>query len=225
MPKLAKDLQGRLETSRRLDWVMEECQRLEQVRPAPPNPPEVMMMRIKGSSRLAPRDLAVLKELFLFREEEAQRMDCPPFRVISNEAIITLSAAPGLELHKVHGIPGGIARRSGNLIRDAIQRGMHGPEVLRPPRTNNNPWTPGAQARLRSLKAWRVRHGDSLDLDPALLWPAASLERLALGWNGSSDESPDEGAQEVRDWQRREFSQDIKQALVQAFEEDNPGQS
>ena len=224
LPKLAKDLQGRLETARRLDWVMEECQRLEQVRPAPPSPPEVMMMRIKGSSRLAPRDLAVLRELFLFREDEARRMDCPPFRVITNEAIIILSAAPGLELHKVRGIPGGIARRSGKLIREAIHRGMNGPEMLRPPRTNNNPWTPEAQARLRSLKAWRVRQGDSLELDPALLWPAVSLERLALGWNGSADESPDEGAREVRDWQRREFSQDIRQALVQAFEGNDSGQ-
>ena len=151
-------------------------------------------------------------------------MDCPPFRVITNEAIIILSAAPGLELHKVRGLPGGIARRSGNLIREAIHRGMNGPEMLLPPRAKNNPWTLEAQARLRSLKAWRVRQGDSLELDPALLWPAVSLERLALGWNGSADESPDEGAQEVRDWQRREFSQDIRQALVQAFEGNDSGQ-
>ena len=61
-------------------------------------------------------------------------------------------------------------------------------------------------------------------MDPALLWPAVSLERLALGWNGSADESPDEGAQEVRDWQRREFSQDIRQALIQAFEGNDSGQ-
>ena len=217
LPDLASCLQRRLATACRIDWVMEECQRLEQVLYSPPAPPEVMMLRIKGSSRLGPRELAVLKELFLYREEEAQRMDCPPFRVLTNEALLTLAVSPSLELRKVRGLPGGIARRAGDLIRDAIQRGTSGPEIHRPHRPRNNPWEPGAQARLQSLKRWRIRQGASLDLDPALLWPAASLERLAQNWNGSTTESPDEGAPEVRDWQRREFSQELRQALLQAF--------
>lgn len=217
LPKLASDLKHRLTEFRRLDWVMEECRRLEQVRQAPPNPPEVQMLRIKGSSRLAPRSLAVLKELFLFREEEARRMDCPPFRVLSNEAMITLANSPDLELHKVRGLPGGIARRAGGLIREALQRGKNGPEVYRSSLPNHNPWDAGSHARLRSLKEWRTRQGASLELDPALIWPAASLERLALAWNGSAAESPDEGAQEVRDWQRREFSQELRIALAEAF--------
>ena len=219
--KLAGDLQGRLATLRRLDWVTEECQRLEQVRQSPPDPPETAMLRVKGSSRLGHRDLAVLKELFLFREEEARRMDCPPFRVLTNEALLTLAGAPDLELHQVRGLPGGIARRSGDLIREAIQRGTTGPEVLRPARARDNPWGPESNARLRSLKGWRTRHGALLDLDPALLWPAASLERLALHWNGSAAQYIDGGAHEVRDWQRREFSQELRTALVQAYEEDD----
>lgn len=150
-------------------------------------------------------------------------MDCPPFRVLTNEALVTLAGSPDLEFHKVRGLPRGLARQAGDLIREAIKRGMSGPEVVRPPRPRNNPWDPEAQARLQSLKGWRIRLGDSLDLDPALLWPAASLERLALGWNGSTAESLDEGAQEVRDWQRREFSQQLRQALVQAYDTDDPG--
>ena len=226
LPRLAGELQRRLAEAGRLDWVVEECQRLEQVRSSPPAPPEEMMLRVKGSSRLGPRELAVLKELFLFREEEARRMDCPPFQVLTNEALLTLAGSPGLELHKVRGLPGGIARGVGDLIREAIQRGTSGPEILRPSRPRSNPWEPEAQARLQSLKGWRTRQGASLDLDPALLWPAASLERLALHWGGSAAESPDDGAQEVRDWQRHEFSQDLRQALVQAFDRRfRPGES
>lgn len=209
LPKLADDLQRRLSKVRRLDWVMEECQRMEQVRQTPPNPPEVQMMRVKGSNRLGPRGLAVLKELFLFREEEAQRMDCPPFRVLSNETMITLADSPDLELQKVRGLPGGIARRSGDRIRSAIQRGKDGPGVHRSPPPKDNPWDQESHSRLRSLKDWRTGKGASLELDPALVWPAASLERLALGWNGSADDPPDDGAQEVRNWQRREFSEDL----------------
>ena len=221
LPELAGDLQRHLAIARRLDWVMEECRRLEQVRHAPPDPPEVVMLRIKGSSRLGPRGLAVLKELFLFREEEARRMDCPPFRVLTNQALLMLADSPGLQLHNVRGLPSGIARRAGDRIREAIQRGRCGPEVHRPSSPKNYQWEPEAQARLQLLKRWRLRQAASLDLNPALVWPSASLERLALRWNGPSAKSPDDGAQDVRHWQRREFSQGLQQALVQAFGADN----
>ena len=223
LPKLAGDLQGRLATLRRLDWVTEECQRLEQVRQSPPDPPETAMLRVKGSSRLGPRDLAVLKELFLFREEEARRMDCPPFRVLTNDALLILANSPDLELHKVRGLPIGIARRAGEHIREAIQRGRYGPEVRQPSQPKNKPWEPETRARVKLLKLWRSQQGASLGLDPALVWPAASLERLAHYWNGSAAESPDAGAQEVRNWQRREFSQALQQALVQAFGAETSG--
>ena len=221
LPELAGVLQRHLGTAGRLDWVMEECRRLEQVRQAPPDPPEVSMLRIKGSSRLGPRGLAVLNELFLFREEEARRMDCPPFRVLTNEALLILAGSPDLELHKVRGLHSEIARRAGDRIREAIQRGTCGPGVHRPSPPKDLAWEPEAQTRLRSLKGWRTRQAASLDLDPALVWPAASLERLALRWNGSAAESPDDGAQEVRSWQRHEFSQELRQALVQAFGDDD----
>ena len=223
LPELASELQRHLVKARRLDWVMEECRRLEQVRHAPAAPPEAAMLRIKGSSRLGSRGLAVLKELFLFREEEARRMDCPPFRVLTNEALLILADSPDMRLHQVRGLTSGIARQAGDRIREAIQRGMCGPGVPRPPQPKNKLRKPEAQARFQLLKLWRSRHAASLGLEPALVWPAASLERLALRWNGSTTESPDGGGQEVRSWQRREFSQELRQVLVQAFRADNSG--
>ena len=223
LPKLAGELQRRLSTAGRLDWVMEECLRLEQVRQGPPDPAEVMMLRIKGSSRLGPRSLGVLKQLFVFREEEARRMDCPAFRVLTNEALLILADSPDLELHKVSGLPTGTARRAGEDIREAIRRGRNGPEVRRPPQPKNKPWEPETQARVKLLKLWRFRQGATSGLDPALVWPAASLERLAHFWNGSASESPDDGAHEVRNWQRREFSQALRQALNHAFGAENSG--
>ena len=95
--------------------------------------------------------------------------------------------------------------------------------MRQPSQPKNKPWEPETQARVKLLKLWRLRQGASLGLDPALVWPAASLERLAHYWNGSAAESPDDGAQEVRNWQRREFSQALRQALVQAFGAENSG--
>jgi len=56
------------------------------------------------------------------------------------------------------------------------------------------------QGTLKGLKAWRIAEGKALGLDPSLLWPMISLERLARA-PGTLDEEI--GAPEVRQWQRR----------------------
>ena len=218
LPELARELRRHLSTVHRLEWVIEECQRLEEVRQAPPADTDVSMLRIKGSGRLGARSLAVLKQLFLFRENEAQRMNCPPFRVMTNEALLTLADSPDLQLHRVRGLPIGIARRTGEQIQEAIQRGRDGPIMHHPRQPKKKPWEAEAQARLKLLKAWRFQQGAALGLDQALVWPTASLERLAHYWNRATNESPDGGAPEVRNWQRREFSHALRQALTHAFD-------
>jgi hypothetical protein len=50
-------------------------------------------------------------------------------------------------------------------------------------------------------------------MDPALVWPAPSLERVALNPETWRAEFLDEGNLEVRHWQRREFSQHLMELL------------
>ena len=66
-------------------------------------------------------------------------------------------------------------------------------------------------ARLRSLKAWRSRLGEDLGLDPSLLWPTVSLERLA---RQPRDLQSELTAPEVRDWQKREFATSLTRPLA-----------
>jgi ribonuclease D len=47
--------------------------------------------RIKGHSRLSPRQLAFLQQLWLWREKQAQTADLPPFRILHNERLIQLA--------------------------------------------------------------------------------------------------------------------------------------
>lgn len=228
---LAERLRQRLLKAGRLDWVQEECQRLEQVRYTPPASPEAAFLRVKGSDRLSPRELAVLKELFLFREAEAQRLDCAPFRVMGNESLLQLAlsvaseagAGPGQEefsLSHVTGLSPQLLRRSGDSLREAIERGSRGPVFQRPHRPkNDNPWTPQARRRLQELKKWRIERGEKLGLDPALLWPAVSLERMACHPESQEAEltgngTPANGTDVVRSWQRQEFAEEIQKVLT-----------
>ena len=212
--RLGGELRRRLTETKRLEWLLEECSRLERVRYSPPDSPEDGFFRIKGSEHLQPRALAVLKELFAFREEEAHRLDLPPFRVATNDALLYLAQWPDAPLTQAPGLSPWVMERAGDRLRAAIDRGRRAPDLYRPRRPRwENPWTPKAQAILHRLKKWRAERGTTLGLDPALLWPAASLERLALQPESWPVEVLENGTAEVREWQRHEFSQELRVIL------------
>ena len=225
---VAANLRERLLQVGRSAWVEEECQRMQRTKYSPPQPSEVTFLRVKGSDRLTPRELAILKELFLAREEAAVRLDCPPFKVLSNEVLVRISQSystshtPLLEGEGIAGLSPLEGRRWSTLIRAAIARGQQGPEYHRPPRERGGrSWTPEAKGRLQRFKQWRSARGDALGLDPALLWPTASLERWALrgaldgtaptgGGENSRPAVPSADDPEVRGWQRREFEAELE---------------
>ena len=205
----------RLSDLSRLEWVAEECERLAQVKYKPPDH-EWAFASVKGSRVLDSRGLAVLRSLYRFRHREAVRMDRPPFKVIPDAVLVGLASDPSTDLADVKGL--GRFRHppaSGRLL-SAVRDGLRASPVTRPKsptRNNRHVVARGQQvrARLRNFKEWRADLGRRLALNPGLLWPAASLERLA-----SSPESLDEelGSPDVRRWQRCEFGTLLRDFLA-----------
>ena len=213
--QVRETLSARLEELSRLEWAREEFARLEQVRHTPPNR-ETAFLAAKGSRDLDGRGLAVLGALFRFREQEASRLDRPCFKVIPDVALVQLSSEPTADFSNIKGL-GRFARPSANRkLRAVIENGLRSQPVTRPqrPRSEEAP-TPAERermkSRLRTLKTWRGQLGRGLGLDPALLWPAASLERLARHPFGLQSEL---ASPEVRSWQKREFRAALKSFLV-----------
>lgn len=66
---------------------------------------------------------------------------------------------------------------------------------------------------LRRLKQWRLEVGQDLEIDPALVWPAASLERIAANEAACEYEMHSEP---VRNWQRREFGDSLCEFIDEA---------
>ncbi len=205
-------LTQRLQELERSEWVAEECRRLEALRYIPPGPVEDSFASIKGSFALDGPGLAILRELVLFREQVALHRGRPPFRVLSNAALLAISADPSVELSKVPGITDNVLQRLGRQLRSAIRRGTKAPPIVHPSRRGPfHPRPTRAQLRLAAdLRSWRNEHGERLSLDSALVWPAASLDRLARAPDTLTQEfdSP-----EVRRWQVREFGHSLRTYL------------
>jgi ribonuclease D len=205
---LREILDQRLQSLGRSAWVSEECSRLENVRYTPPNP-ETAFLSVKGAQHLNGCGLAVLKQLYLFREEEARRQHRPPFFVIPDGALVYLSSNPAGHLTDVPGLGQNGFQRFGNLLQQAIREGQKVPPVERPPVTYE-PLSPGQAQLLSRLKAWRASIALKLALDPSLLWPTASLERIAR----APDMFPSElNSSCVRCWQREQFASSLEALL------------
>ena len=212
--ELREALGKRLRKLGREDWVKEECQRLSATRYDPPDP-EMAVFNVKGWRSLDDQGLAILQSLVDFREDHAVRMGRPHFRVIPDMALITLADKPNSDLSRVRGL-GNFSRGSmARGIRKALAEGQSSKPPKRPAQPRQ-PRIPRGQreafsSRLAKLKQWRIARGKDLSLDPALIWPMRSLQRIARAPDKLESEMQDP---DVRRWQRKEFGKSLRRALA-----------
>ncbi len=202
---LRKVLSERLGVLGRMSWVEEEFARLESIRYSAPNA-NTAFLSVKGARDLDGRSLAVLRSLFQFRENEAVRQHRPPFFILPDAALVSLAGSPTSRLRDIPGVGEVALQRYGRGIDEAVREGLKSPPVQRPANHFERPSREQVE-RLARLKAWRKSLGESLSLDPSLLWPATSLERLAKDPTSLSQELDSE---DVRRWQRTQFVHSLR---------------
>lgn len=112
----------------RLDWVLEDCQHIARdARESQPHEQNPYAFRIKGSSRLSTRSVAVLREIWALREKIAQKQDRATFMLLSNQALIEIArlmprTISGLTVIK--SISRDFLNRHGTELQAAIREGL-----------------------------------------------------------------------------------------------------
>jgi len=216
LPELRSQLLDELTRLGRASWAAEECEILSRVEWPVPDPPEEAFLRMKGARDLDRRGLAVLRELFVWRDRTAARLDRALFRVLGNEPMLTLAAAQPRSLEALGKIPGvgaENAARRGQEILDAIGRGLAVPDRELPAferRPRHRP-DPAFDARVERLKAWRVGLAERYQLSPGLLAPNGILEAVARAVPATVDDLM--RVPGVRRWQAQEFGAELLKAL------------
>ncbi|MEP7226238.1 MAG: HRDC domain-containing protein [Gemmatimonadales bacterium] len=216
LPTLRDLLREQLRERGRLGWAEEEFGLATGARWSPPDVDEPAYLRLKGAKALPGRSLAVLRELFDWRDQLARRTDKAAFRILNNEPMLAMSQTPPTDLaglKAVRGIGGEQAERRGREILAAVQRGLAVPEaelprVERPPR---RPSDPAYEARLERLKAARNLLAAQYELAPGVLCPNGTLEAIAHLNPASVDELAKVPG--LRRWQLREIGSGLLAAL------------
>jgi ribonuclease D len=219
LPELRDILRERLKEKGRLGWAEEDFGLLSQGRSAADDGAEPGWLRMKGARTLRGRELAVLRELWDWREAAARRADRATFRILNNEPMLTMAKQPPGDLAELRAIPGigsDQAERRGREILAAVKRAMDLPEtelprLERPARRRPDP---AYEARLERLKVARNQLAATYDLAPGVLCPNGTLEAIALVNPPTIDAL---GAiRELRRWQLKEFGPELLKAVASA---------
>jgi ribonuclease D len=218
LPALRDILQHRLRELGRLEWAEEEFALLSAAPRQVTEPDEPGYLRLKGAKALNSRALAILRELFLWREDVARRTDKAAFRILNNEPLLLMAKSPPHDLNALKAIRGvgpEQAERRGREILAAVRRGIDIPDRDLPRLERRQRPTPDTafDARLERLKAVRNVLATRYDLPPGVLCPNGILEAIARV-NPSTLQEMSE-IRELRRWQLREIGGGLLTALQQ----------
>lgn len=201
----------------RLAWVEEECAALA-AQPASERVPDPNAFGgLKGARDLAPRNLAVLRELYELREALARALDRPPFKILGEETLVRLAQAPPADPAGLEGIPGCTPRviaRWGETILSAIARAGALPETSLPTLERHpRPRIPAIVARrIEALREWRKQAAPRFGLEPGLLLPNRLIGAVAAA--GPRDPAALASLDGVRRWRAEAFGAEIVAVLA-----------
>jgi ribonuclease D len=184
--RLMDEQRVELERVGRMEILDGECRRLEGLVATPIefNPDE--WVRLKGARTLSPESRQATRELVKLRDELASKADTPLFRVMNNQALLTIAAerpTTSQELADIQGISWRQVRKMGEQILAALERARElGPLKQLPklaPKDGTGGLDPYEVELYDRLKSWRRDRADAEGLDASLVLNRHALVKLA----------------------------------------------
>jgi len=193
---LEEKLKAELQARGRIGWHQESCARLVEECSRPVEVDADAVWRIKGSTFLERPALAVLRELWHWREREALAANRPPFFVLAHEKMVEIAEAVAEQKTVAHLIPPRMHPRRRDNLMAAIQAAQALTPEKFPERIRHHSQRPSEAEfrRFREFEKRRDKHAHELGIDPTLIAPKSVLGDLARDW--------EKYAPELMRWQR-----------------------
>ena len=184
LEELSECLHGELRERGRVEWHRESCRAMVEAtgRDRERDPEEAW--RIKGAGRLTHRQLAYLRELWIWRDMLARRADRPPFKVLQNQKMVELiewaESHPGEPLDQGPKLPRDIVGSRRRALKHALDRAAamtpaEWPEFRLRVHAKPVPFDP---RELDALRGACTKVAEELEIAPSTLAPKAALEGI-----------------------------------------------
>ena len=135
--------------------------------------------RVKGARGLSPAQAAVLEALFAYREQEAERLDRPPFKVMGEATLMELTRRAPSRAEDLQSVPGMTPEqihRHAHGVLHAVQRGLHAP-AQRAPQLDRE--SDDVRDRYDRLHTWRKERARARGVESDVILPRTALWDLA----------------------------------------------
>lgn len=173
--------------------------------------------RIHEARRLQPQQIAVLRELYLFREAEAEKRDVPVFKIMGDKTLMALAReAPQTReaLDEVRSLSTLQKRRYSTDILDAVQRGLKAKPPRPPRRRNDSRPDEDVQLRYELLHTWRKERGLARGVASDVIVSKDALWEIAQKAPQTRDELAD--IDSLGPWRTKTYGDDILEVLATA---------
>jgi len=156
------------------------------------------MFRIKGVGRLDNAHLPLLSALYRWRDEEAQRRDLPPGRLVNNEALLQIARIGPTNFSSLRRVrlPGRVLREQGEAIIDVIKAARAQPPAVPDAPARREP-DPAEREYEQRLKRWRRSEAERRDVPLQVVLPARALEYLKKHGAEDLEAVPQLGAKRI----------------------------
>ena len=178
---LADILQEQLRLKGRLDDAVEAFAELTEVEPVTKVFDPEGYWRLAGRQNLTGAQLACLREIYHFREDQAQSRDRAHFRVMADELMLKVACAMPQtmnELAAVRGMTPYLMQKFGHALLKTVRRGCE-----------SQPPAPGPRVRARrdmrelklfeSLRQWRKTQAEQEAVEPVVIVSSEVLREIA----------------------------------------------
>ena len=136
------------------------------------------MRRFSARKDVSTRELTILNELCTFRDQVAERMDRPPFKVVDDDSLLAIARSlpeKDVDLAGI-GLSAKQIRMWGEAILEAVKRGNEAPLLTREQARRPNDAT---LRRLEKLKNWRKSKAKEMGVESDVVLPKVYLNPLA----------------------------------------------
>ncbi|MBN1125577.1 MAG: HRDC domain-containing protein [Sedimentisphaerales bacterium] len=187
LERLADILIQKLETLGRISWHQESCEWVIRAAMEPPKEKIAESWRIKGTRSLSPQELAYVRSIWHWCQEEAKEADLPPFRIMGDSAILELARwavqHPGQSLEEGPKLPRHCKNRRFHKLNATIQKARILPQSKWPgPKEYKQ--CPSKVLEVRPLTDTLVavcrKIAGQLHIEPSVLASRTCLERIAM---------------------------------------------
>ncbi len=174
--------------------------------------------RSKVVRDLRPDELAIFRELYLWRDQQARALDLPPFKVLTDQVLARLSREQPSRLTAL-ALNARLIERFGPALLEAIRRGRGAPLPQFPARRSNGQGRPdpAVSARYDRLRAWRARRAEARGVDPDIVLNNEALMAIARACPTTLEALAALGI--LRPWKLEEYGPELLRIVAGAVAE------